>query len=150
MATIIINGSEYTIPEGEKLNAIQMAKRVGIDIPYYCWHPALSVVANCRMCEIEVGTKDPKTGEIKLLPKLVPGCQTPGQGPDRARDRQPQGQGTPADDHGVPAAEPSARLPGLRPGRRVRPAGLQLSLRPGGPPLRRGADWSTRARMSRT
>jgi len=77
MATIIINNNEYTIPEGEKLNAIQMAQRVGIDIPYYCWHPALSVVANCRMCEIEVGTKDAKTGEIKLLPKLVPGCQTP-------------------------------------------------------------------------
>ena len=77
MATIIINGNEYPIPEGEKLNAIQMAQRVGIDIPYYCWHPALSVVANCRMCEIEVGTKDPKTGEIKMLPKLVPGCQTP-------------------------------------------------------------------------
>ena len=77
MATIIINSNEYAIPEGEKLNAIQMAKRVGIEVPYYCWHPALSVVANCRMCEIEVGTKDPKTGEIKLLPKLVPGCQTP-------------------------------------------------------------------------
>ena len=77
MATIIINNSEYAIPEGEKLNAIQMAQRVGVDIPYYCWHPALSVVANCRMCEIEVGNKDPKTGEIKLLPKLVPGCQTP-------------------------------------------------------------------------
>jgi NADH-quinone oxidoreductase subunit G len=77
MATIIINKNEYTIPEGEKLNAIQMAQRVGIEIPYYCWHPALSVVANCRMCEIEVGSKDPKTGEVKLLPKLVPGCQTP-------------------------------------------------------------------------
>jgi NADH-quinone oxidoreductase subunit G len=77
MATIIINRSEYTIPEGEKLNAIEMAKRVGIEIPYYCWHPALSVVANCRMCEIEVGSRDPKTGEVKLLPKLVPGCQTP-------------------------------------------------------------------------
>ena len=77
MATIIINGSEYPIPEGEKLNAIQMAKRVGIDVPYYCWHPALSVVANCRMCEIETGTKDPKTGEIKMMPRLVPGCQTP-------------------------------------------------------------------------
>ena len=77
MATIIINSTEYTIPEGEKLNAIQMAKRVGIEIPYYCWHPALSVVASCRMCEIEVGTKDAKTGEIKLLPKLVPACQTP-------------------------------------------------------------------------
>ena len=77
MATIIINGEEHTLPEGEKLNAIQAAKRVGVDIPYYCWHPALSVVANCRMCEVEVGQKDPKTGEIKMIPKLVPGCQTP-------------------------------------------------------------------------
>jgi NADH-quinone oxidoreductase subunit G len=77
MATIIINGTEYPIPDGEKLNAIQMARRVGIDIPYYCWHPALSVVANCRMCEIETGSKDAKTGEIKMMPKLVPGCQTP-------------------------------------------------------------------------
>ena len=77
MATIIINGQDHTLPEGEKLNAIQAATLAGVDIPYYCWHPALSVVANCRMCEIEVGSKDPKTGEIKMIPKLVPGCQTP-------------------------------------------------------------------------
>jgi NADH-quinone oxidoreductase subunit G len=77
MATIFINGQEHAIPEGERLNAIQMAQRVGIEIPYYCWHPALSVVANCRMCEIEVGSRDPKTGEIKMIPKLVPACQTP-------------------------------------------------------------------------
>jgi NADH-quinone oxidoreductase subunit G len=77
MATILINGREYTLPEGERLNAIQAAQRFGVEIPYYCWHPALSVVANCRMCEIETGQKDPKTGEIKMVPKLVPGCQTP-------------------------------------------------------------------------
>jgi NADH-quinone oxidoreductase subunit G len=77
MATIIINGQEYTLPEGENLNAIQAALRFGVEIPYYCWHPALSVVANCRMCEIEVGSRDPKTGEIKMIPKMVPGCQTP-------------------------------------------------------------------------
>lgn len=77
MATIIINGQEHTLPEGERLNAIQAAQRVGVDIPYYCWHPALSVVANCRMCEIEVGSRDPQSGEVKMIPKLVPGCQTP-------------------------------------------------------------------------
>ena len=77
MATIIINGREHTLPEGERLNAIQAAQRFGVDIPYYCWHPALSVVANCRMCEVEVGSKDPKTGEIKMIPKMVPACQTP-------------------------------------------------------------------------
>lgn len=76
MATIIINGDEYELPDGEKINAIQAAGKFGVDIPYYCWHPALSVVANCRMCEIEVGTKDPATGEIKMIPKLIPGCQT--------------------------------------------------------------------------
>jgi NADH-quinone oxidoreductase subunit G len=77
MATITINGRDYTLPEGERLNAIQAAQRLGIEIPYYCWHPALSVVANCRMCEIEVGSRDPKTGEVKMIPKMVPGCQTP-------------------------------------------------------------------------
>jgi NADH-quinone oxidoreductase subunit G len=77
MATIIIDGQSYELPEGAKFNAIQAAKHFGIDIPYYCWHPALSVVANCRMCEIEVGTKDPNSGEIRMLPRLVPGCQTP-------------------------------------------------------------------------
>ena len=77
MATIYLNGLAQTIPDGSKINAIQAAGRFGVDIPYYCWHPALSVVANCRMCEIEVGTKDAKTGEIKMLPKLVPACQTP-------------------------------------------------------------------------
>jgi NADH-quinone oxidoreductase subunit G len=77
MAKILINGTEYEIPSGAPINAIQMAMHAGIEIPYYCWHPALSVVANCRMCEIEVGSIDPKTGETKMLPRLVPGCQTP-------------------------------------------------------------------------
>jgi len=77
MATIIIDGQNYELPEGARFNAIQAARHFGIEIPYYCWHPALSVVANCRMCEIEVGTKDAATGEIKMLPRLTPGCQTP-------------------------------------------------------------------------
>lgn len=76
MATIIIDGQNYELPEGAKFNAIQAARHFGIEIPYYCWHPALSVVANCRMCEIEVGSKD-ASGEIKMLPRLTPGCQTP-------------------------------------------------------------------------
>lgn len=77
MATITIDGQNYDLPEGAKLNAIQAARHFGIEIPYYCWHPALSVVANCRMCEIEVGTKDASTGEVRMMPRLVPGCQTP-------------------------------------------------------------------------
>src|SRR5262245_54632121 len=60
----------------EKLNCIQAAQKAGVLIPHYCWHPALSVVASCRMCLVEVGERKP-TGEIVLPPKVVPGCQTP-------------------------------------------------------------------------
>ena len=79
MATIVIDGKEYPLVDGENLNVIQAATRAGVEIPYFCWHPALSVVANCRMCEVEVGSKDLKTGEIKMIPKLVPACQTRAQ-----------------------------------------------------------------------
>jgi len=77
MATIVIDGKDCPLADGENLNVIQAATRAGVEIPYFCWHPALSVVANCRMCEVEVGSKDPKTGEVKMIPKLVPACQTP-------------------------------------------------------------------------
>jgi len=77
MATIVIDGKEYPLADGENLNVIQAAARAGVAIPYFCWHPALSVVANCRMCEVEIGSKDPKTGEVRMIPRLVPACQTP-------------------------------------------------------------------------
>ena len=64
-------------PPGERLNGIQAAERAGIDIPRYCWHPGLSVVASCRMCLVETGTRHAETGAITMLPKLVPACQTP-------------------------------------------------------------------------
>lgn len=76
MATITINGDDLQIGDQEKLNLIQAAQRVGVEIPHYCWHPALTVVASCRMCLVEVGEKKPD-GTISMLPKLVPACQTP-------------------------------------------------------------------------
>lgn len=60
----------------DKLNCIQAAKKAGIVIPHYCWHPALSVVASCRMCLVEVGDRKPD-GAITMQPRVVPGCQTP-------------------------------------------------------------------------
>jgi NADH-quinone oxidoreductase subunit G len=72
-----VNGNEIELDDRERLNGIQAAQRLGIEIPHYCWHPGLSVVASCRMCLVEAGRRDPKTGEISMLPKLVPACQTP-------------------------------------------------------------------------
>ena len=78
MPTIIIDDHELEIAEGERLNGIQAAARVGIEIPHYCWHPGLSVVGSCRMCLVEYGTpRSRRRARSTMLPKLVPACQTP-------------------------------------------------------------------------
>ncbi len=76
MPTVIVNDKPVEIAEGEKLNCVQVAQRGGIEIPHYCWHPSLTVVASCRMCLVEIGEKKPD-GTVAMQPKLFPGCQTP-------------------------------------------------------------------------
>ena len=46
---------------------LQACLDAGMQIPHYCYHPGLSIVASCRICLVEV----------EGLPKLVPSCQTP-------------------------------------------------------------------------
>lgn len=77
MPTVIVDGVEIEIGAHERLNGIQAARRAGREIPHYCWHPGLTVVGSCRMCLVEVGSRDPQTGKISMLPKLVPACNTP-------------------------------------------------------------------------
>src|SRR5438309_4661825 len=75
MAVVFVNDKPVDIGT-ERLNVIQAAQRAGVTIPSYCWHPALSVVASCRMCLVEVGDRKPD-GTVAMQPKVVPGCQTP-------------------------------------------------------------------------
>ena len=77
MPTVIVDGKDIEIGAEERLNCIEAARRAGAEIPHYCWHPGLSVVASCRMCLIETGARDAATGKISMVPKLVPACQTP-------------------------------------------------------------------------
>ncbi len=74
MAVVHVNNKPVDIGT-ERLNCIQAAQRGGVFIPSYCWHPALTVVASCRMCLVEVG--EMKEGKAVMQPKVVPGCQTP-------------------------------------------------------------------------
>jgi NADH-quinone oxidoreductase subunit G len=74
MAVVHVNGQPVDIG-GERLNLIQAAQKGGVFIPHYCWHPALTVVASCRMCLVEVG--EMKDGKPVMQPKVVPACQTP-------------------------------------------------------------------------
>src|SRR6516165_6805077 len=75
MATVFVNDKPVDIGT-ERLNLIQAAEKAGVFIPRYCWHPALTVVASCRMCLVEVGEKKPD-GSIAMQPRVVPACQTP-------------------------------------------------------------------------
>ncbi|MEO5958415.1 MAG: 2Fe-2S iron-sulfur cluster-binding protein, partial [Opitutaceae bacterium] len=87
LVTVNIDGREIAVPKGT--NVIEAARLVGVDVPYYCYHPKLSVVGNCRMCLIEMGmpavdpaTKapimDPATGKQKInwIPRPQIGCAT--------------------------------------------------------------------------
>jgi NADH-quinone oxidoreductase subunit G len=76
MPTVYVNNESIELGADERINCIQAAQRVGVEIPHYCWHPALSVVASCRMCLVEIGQKKPD-GSVAMQPKLIPGCQTP-------------------------------------------------------------------------
>ena len=49
---IFINNKSYTANEGETI--IQIADKFGINIPRFCYHKHLSIVANCRMCLVEI------------------------------------------------------------------------------------------------
>jgi NADH-quinone oxidoreductase subunit G len=75
MATVYVNDKPVDIGD-RKLNLIQAAQEGGVLIPHYCWHPALTVVASCRMCLVEVGERKPD-GTVSMQPRVVPACQTP-------------------------------------------------------------------------
>jgi NADH-quinone oxidoreductase subunit G len=75
MPTLTINGKEVPFAAGQTI--LQAALDHEFEIPHYCYHPGLSVVASCRICLAEVWQKNPKTGELQQIPKLVPTCQQP-------------------------------------------------------------------------
>jgi NADH-quinone oxidoreductase subunit G len=61
---ITIDGKEAVTTKGKTV--IQAAADVGVSIPYYCYHPKLSIAGNCRMCLVE----------IEKMPKLQIACNT--------------------------------------------------------------------------
>ncbi len=52
MPQIKINGTEHVFPTG--LNVLEACQSIGIQIPHFCYHPALRSVGSCRMCKVEV------------------------------------------------------------------------------------------------
>ena len=120
MPKLTIDGIEVEVPAG--ITVLQACELAGVEIPRFCYHERLSIAGNCRMCLVEVEEGPPKPIASCAMPVaegMVVNTDTPmvQQGAQR-RD-------------GIPADQPSARLPDLRPGRRVRPAGPGDGLRHG-------------------
>ncbi|MFG0273961.1 MAG: molybdopterin-dependent oxidoreductase [Phycisphaerales bacterium] len=75
MPTITIDGKVCEFTPGQTI--IQVALANGIEIPHYCYHPGMSIVASCRICLAEVWAPNPRNdNKLEAIPKLVPTCQT--------------------------------------------------------------------------
>jgi NADH-quinone oxidoreductase subunit G len=55
MPEIFINGRSVQAEKDQTV--LQAALANGFFIPYFCWHPELSVAGNCRICTVEVESK---------------------------------------------------------------------------------------------
>jgi NADH-quinone oxidoreductase subunit G len=77
MPTITINRRKLEFTTGQTI--LQVANANGIEIPQYCYHDGLSVVASCRICLVECWARNPKTGQLEpfMGGKLIPSCQQP-------------------------------------------------------------------------
>jgi NADH-quinone oxidoreductase subunit G len=73
MPELTINGKKHSFKPGQSI--LQAALDQDVEVPHYCYHPGLSVVANCRICLAEVWQPNAKTGKLEPFPKLVPTCQ---------------------------------------------------------------------------
>ncbi len=64
MITLTVDGKPVTVSEGTTV--LQACEKANSPVPFYCYHPGLSIAGNCRICLVEiVGT-----------PKLQIGCYT--------------------------------------------------------------------------
>ncbi|MBE3598280.1 MAG: (2Fe-2S)-binding protein [Limnochordaceae bacterium] len=62
---VTIDGRTVEVPPGTLI--VEAARRAGIPIPVFCYHPKLKPAGVCRMCLVKV----------EKMPKLVTACTTP-------------------------------------------------------------------------
>lgn len=71
---ITINGIEIDVPKNELI--VESVKRLGLEVPIFCYHPRMKPVGMCRMCLVEVGFKQPD-GSVRMMPKPQAACTLP-------------------------------------------------------------------------
>ena len=70
MATIYIDNKPYEV--GGDQNLLQAVLSLGLNLPYFCWHPALGSVGACRQCAVKQFRDEEDTRG-----KIVMACMTP-------------------------------------------------------------------------
>ena len=68
--TIRIDGTDYAVEKGN--NLLQTCLNLGLELPYFCWHPALGSVGACRQCALVQYQR-----EEDAHGRIVMGCMTP-------------------------------------------------------------------------
>lgn len=72
MVTITIDDKTYEVEAGK--NLLETCQSLGLDIPYFCWHPAMGSVGSCRQCAV---TQYMPNDEKRERGKIVMSCMTP-------------------------------------------------------------------------
>jgi NADH-quinone oxidoreductase subunit G len=82
-----IDNQPVSVPEGTLI--VDAAKKIGINVPVFCYHPKMKPVGMCRMCLVDIGRPaiDRASGKpvleadgsprIQFAPKLDTACTTP-------------------------------------------------------------------------
>jgi NADH-quinone oxidoreductase subunit G len=70
MAIIHVDGKQYEVDPAD--NLLQACLSRGVDLPYFCWHPALGSVGACRQCAVKI-----YRDENDKVGRLVMACMTP-------------------------------------------------------------------------
>ncbi|MBS1681232.1 MAG: NADH-quinone oxidoreductase subunit NuoG [Bacteroidetes bacterium] len=70
MATLYIDNQPHEVNSGH--NLLEACLSLGLDLPYFCWHPAMGSVGACRQCAIKV-YKD----ENDKKGRLIMSCMEP-------------------------------------------------------------------------
>ena len=74
LVNITVNDQPLQVPKGELI--VESVKRLGLEIPIFCYHPRMKPVGMCRMCLVEIGTKGPD-GSVRMMPKPQAACTLP-------------------------------------------------------------------------
>jgi NADH-quinone oxidoreductase subunit G len=79
MVEIKVNGKVVEAPAGANLLGF-LNEELGLDVPHYCYHPAMTTVGSCRMCQVEfINRRQDAAGNETVQRVVGVSCRQPVQ-----------------------------------------------------------------------